>query len=115
MFPKPSFKRSKRKRGNITRITQPVKDEIERRLDYMPQCECCGKTQAYAFERAHLVKASQGGRGDHPAFIALLCGPSVNTGTCHNWADYTAAGREWRIKKHQELKRYYETEYNWPL
>ena len=25
----------------------------------------------------------------------MLCGPAVNTGTCHNAIDYTAAGRKW--------------------
>lgn len=112
MFPKPNHKRNKRKRGNITRITKEVNDEVLERSEGL--CERCGTGSAWAFERAHLIKASQGGRGDHPAYIVLLCGPSVNTGTCHNFADYTAAGRKWRAEKHEELKRYYE-EVGWPL
>lgn len=27
--------------------------------------------------------------------VAFLCGPSVNSGTCHWWVDYTRAGKEW--------------------
>lgn len=113
MFPKPDLKKMKRQRRNITRITKEVNDEVLRRSDHL--CEKCGTGSAWGFERAHLIKASQGGRGDHPAFIVLLCGPSVNTGTCHNFVDYTADGREWRLKKHKELKRFYEDEMNWPI
>ena len=103
--PKPSHKRRVPKRRNITRITQAVRSEVLNRSE--GKCERCGRTRAYAFEMAHLINASQGGRGDDPANVVLLCGPSVNTGTCHNFADYTAKGREWRRKKHEELKRYY--------
>lgn len=110
MFPKPKFKKQKK---NVTRITKKVNDEVMRRFEHL--CERCGRGNAWAFERAHLIRASLGGRGDHPAYIVLLCGPSVNTGTCHNFADYTAAGREWRQEKHEELKRYYEEEFNWPI
>lgn len=103
--PKPSFRRLKPKRGNKTRITQVVRNEVWERSNGC--CERCGKSRAYAFEMAHLVQASQGGRGDDPANIVLLCGPSVNTGTCHNFADYTAEGRKWRMNKRKELIEYY--------
>ena|SRR5690625_4146786 len=105
MFPKPNHKRRVPKRGTRTRITQAVRDEVLRRSE--GRCERCGRSQAYAFEMAHLQQASQGGSGSDPANIALLCGPSVNTGTCHNFADYTAEGREWRMEKRKELIEYY--------
>lgn len=104
--PKPSFKRRAPKRGQASKITKSVRDEVWERSG--GKCERCGRTKAYAFEMAHLVQASQLGRGDDPANIVLLCGPSVNTGTCHNFADYTAKGREWRMAKRKELIAYYE-------
>lgn len=108
MFPKinPNHKRKSPKRGTLTRITQNVRAEVLERSE--GKCERCGRTNAYAFEMAHLIQASHLGRGDDPANIALLCGPSVNTGTCHNFADYTAKGREWRMSKRKELIKFYE-------
>jgi hypothetical protein len=35
--------------------------------------------------------------------IAFLCGPSVNTGTCHNKVDYTTEGRKWALQYHMKL------------
>lgn len=102
----PNHKRGKPKRSTITKITKSVRDEVVKRSE--GKCERCGRTSAYAFELAHLKQASQNGRGDDPANVALLCGPSVNTGTCHNFADYTAEGKEWRMNKREELRRYYE-------
>lgn len=99
-------KRLKPKRGNLTKITPKVRKEVLRRSE--GRCERCGVATAYAFEMAHLINASQLGRGDEPWNIVLLCGPSVNTGTCHNWADYTAEGREWRKTKRKELESYYQ-------
>lgn len=106
--PKPSHKRRVPKRRNVTRITKQVREEVLKRSE--GKCERCGRTQAYAFEMAHLINASQGGRGDDVTNVVLLCGPSVNTGTCHNFADYTAKGREWRINKRKELKELYGKE-----
>lgn len=106
--PKPSFKRLKPKRGQKSRITQSVRNEVRERSNGC--CERCGRSRAYAFEMAHLVQASQGGRGDDPANIVLLCGPSTNSNTCHNFADYTAKGREWRMKKREELIKKYNAE-----
>src|SRR5690625_2866869 len=108
--PKPTFRRLKPKRDTKTRITKTVRNEVLERAN--GRCERCGRSRAYSFEMAHLVQASQGGRGDDPTNIVLLCGPSVNTGTCHNFADYTADGREWRMQKRKELKAYYERQNN---
>ena len=98
-------KRFKPKRKNRTRITQKVRKEVLDRSQ--GRCERCGRTSAYCFEMAHLINASQGGVGYDPANIVLLCGPKVNTGTCHQWADETREGREWKQAKHEELKEYY--------
>lgn len=103
--PKPNHNRRVPKRGTLSKITTVVRQEVIRRSK--GQCERCGRTTAYSFEMAHLVQASQGGRGNDPANIVLLCGPSVNTGTCHNFADYTSAGREWRMRKREELQELY--------
>lgn len=104
--PKPNFPRRKPKRGGITRITQKARNEVLKRSE--GKCERCGRTTAYAFEISHLVQASQGGSGSDPANLVLLCGPSVNSGTCHHFADYTAEGRKWRMNKRKELVSYYE-------
>ncbi len=99
--PKPKRKRHKQTRGQRAKITQKARQAVYERAN--GKCEHCGRTRAYSFEVAHLISAAQGGRGDDPTNLALLCGPSVNTGTCHNWADYTADGREWRKQKYEEL------------
>lgn len=106
--PKPIHKRRKPKRSSITRITKEVRKEVLERSE--GKCERCGRSSAYAFEFAHLINASQGGRGDDPTNIVLLCGPSVNTGTCHNYADYTADGRAWKLGKLKELRVRYGLE-----
>jgi len=98
--PKPSHKRFKQTRGQRTRITQTARQAVYERSG--GKCERWGRTRAYAFEVAHLVGAAQGGRGDDPTNLALLCGPSTNSGTCHHWADSTAEGREWRKDKRKE-------------
>lgn len=103
--PKPNHKRRVPKQKNRTRITNKVRREVLRRSE--GKCERCGRSTAYAFEMAHLQQAGNCGLGNDPANIVLLCGPSVNTGTCHNFADYTAEGRAWRMKKREELERYY--------
>lgn len=101
--PKPT---RKPKNNRHTKITQKARSEVYERAN--GKCERCLTTNPYAFEVAHLIPASKLGRGDDPSNLVLLCGPSVNTGTCHNWADYTAEGREWRMNKRNELIDYYE-------
>lgn len=100
--PKPT---RKPKSNNHSKITQKARAEVYERAD--GKCERCGMTNPYCFEVAHLVQASQLGRGDDPSNLALLCGPSTNSNTCHNFADYTFEGREWRMKKRAELIEYY--------
>jgi 5-methylcytosine-specific restriction endonuclease McrA len=104
--PKPSHKRGKPRRGQFTRITQKVRQEVLERSE--GRCERCGRSQSYSFEMGHLINASQGGSGSEPWNIALLCGPSVNSGTCHNWADYTEDGRRWRLAFRERLEKKYK-------
>lgn len=110
MYPKinPNHRRRVPKRRNVTKITEVVRSEVLSRSK--GECERCGRSRSYAFEMAHLINASQGGSGSDPANIVLLCGPSVNSKTCHNFADYTAKGREWRLNKREELIEYYRNE-----
>lgn len=98
-------RRRKPKQRNRTRITQKVREEVLERSG--GRCEWCGRSQAYAFEMAHLTNAGQQGTGREPWNIALLCGPKVNTGTCHQIADETRRGRKWKMEKQEELKSYY--------
>lgn len=102
----PNHRRRVPKRRNVTRITPKARNEVYERVG-MRKCERCGRTFAYAFEVSHLEQASQGGRGDDPANLVLLCGPSVNTNTCHWWIDSTKEGREWAMEKRKELIEYY--------
>lgn len=105
--PKLKHRRNKPKQSTRTRITNKVRQEVLRRSE--GKCERCGRSRSYAFEMAHLVSASQLGSGGDPANIVLLCGPSVNSGTCHHFADYTKEGKEWRMNKRKELVKYYES------
>lgn len=98
--------RNKPKRGNLTKITQKVRREVEERSE--GKCERCGRINAYCFEMAHLQNASQLGSGSEPWNVALLCGPKVNTGTCHNIADETKEGKEWKQAYREKLKKLYE-------
>jgi hypothetical protein len=113
--PKPNHGRNKPKRGSLTKITQKVRDEVNRRsmengFHFVPVCERCGYSSDLT--KAHLVNASQGGRGDDPANVVNLCGShgiggSDNKGGCHDWADNSTAGREWKKAKRLELIEYY--------
>jgi 5-methylcytosine-specific restriction endonuclease McrA len=108
--PKPNHPRRKRKRGQITKITSKVRHEVLRRSN--GSCERCGRSKAYCFEMAHLIQASQGGSGSDPWNVALLCGPSVNSGTCHNWVDYTKEGRQWAVRYQERLIKRYKGDAN---
>lgn len=75
------------------------------------RCECCGKygnPENQTLQCAHLIRRWKVEGGTTVNDVAMLCGPSVNTGTCHNWIDYTAKGREWaqnyRNKLYQKAK-----------
>ncbi|WP_433943498.1 hypothetical protein [Paenibacillus sp. SN-8-1] len=65
------------------------------------RCERCG-IGGY-LEAAHLIRRWKIETETTVQDIAMLCGPVVNTGTCHNWVDYTAEGREWAEKYRDSL------------
>jgi hypothetical protein len=89
--PKPRYKRTRptaRQRGRITKeVYQAALERSQGR------CERCGRNGP--LECAHLVRRWRIEGRTTVADVAMLCGPSTNTGTCHNWVDYTREGREW--------------------
>lgn len=92
--PKPSHKRNKPTAKQRGQISMKVRREVETRSE--GYCECCGKhkNSVWGLQKAHLIrrwKLNETTAQD----IADLCGPSVNTGTCHWWIDNTKEGREW--------------------
>lgn len=104
-IPKPKHKRNKktaRQRGSIPKAAYAKAWERSG-----GRCERCGKDeyQAWTLEAAHVErrwKTSQDGIG--PADIVILCGPSTDSSTCHHWADYTRAGRQWLLYKREEIR-----------
>lgn len=115
--PKPKHKRRVPTRKDRGRITPEVAEEVIRRAG--GRCEKCGfppvpGTNVNRLELAHLIQRSQGGRGDVPWNIAHLCGPSTNTGTCHNEIDYKRrTNRDWIVNKIAELQAQYDPA-DWP-
>ncbi|MGX4584025.1 hypothetical protein [Paenibacillus chitinolyticus] len=92
-------KKTAKQRGDIS---PSVDREVKERANDC--CEWCGahKSQVWGLQRAHLVrrwKLDETTACD----IALLCGPSVNTGTCHWKVDYTKTGREWAARFRERL------------
>ena len=96
---KPSYRRRKPTSKMRGRITTDVYNAAYERSG--GRCERCGKTEG--LQAAHLIRRwkieSQTTAND----IAILCGPSVNTGTCHNWVDYTREGRDWAAEYRSQL------------
>lgn len=104
--PKPKHRRLKPKRGSQTKITAKVRQEVLRRSNSC--CERCGRHSSWGMEMAHCLSAAKGGKGSEAYNVILLCGPSIQNGTCHFFADHTREGREWRMNKRDELIKYYE-------
>ncbi|MCX7570362.1 hypothetical protein OS242_10340 [Tumebacillus sp. DT12] len=95
---KVEHKRGSAKAGDRTTITKRVIVEVTERAGGV--CEMCGLAPQIGtfrdrLELAHLIQAGQLGRGDIPWNIAHLCGPSVNTGTCH-----------WKIDSRRKTNRH---------
>lgn len=101
------YKPTAKQRGAVSKETYA---EVMERDNY--QCQRCGafagQPDKHGFplrlELAHLINRSQGGTGQADNLI-VLCGPSVNSGTCHHWADGTREGREWRKEQRERLKQ----------
>lgn len=97
--PKPSYRRRKptsKMRGRIK--PEVYQSALERSGG---RCERCGKVGE--LQAAHLIRRWKIEGETTVNDIAMLCGPSVNTGTCHNWIDYTSEGREWAEEYRRKL------------
>ena len=113
---KPSHGRNKQKRKDVTKVTDKVRKEIARRSMELLEidiagCEHCGYTRDLC--AAHMDNASQMGSGSEPWNVAYLCGSHGiggfnGKGGCHDWADNTKAGREWKEQYGKMLRKYYK-------
>lgn len=78
------------------------------------KCVCCGwdpdqfwdgVSKKTKLEAAHYIRRHNFGQEGVQAWdVLMLCGPQVNSGTCHNWIDSTAAGKAWAIEKREEIR-----------
>ena len=96
--------------GDITKVTTAVREEVNRRsMELMgtdvPVCERCGSPKELS--KSHIENASQVGSGGTPLNIMNLCGTHGFVGTCHDWCDNTAKGREWKKGYGEMLLEYY--------
>lgn len=111
--PKPDYKRSKKTRKERGRISKEV---YQKAYEYSGgRCVHCDwidgsilDKRKWGLQAAHLIKRNDLlETTEHD--IAMLCGPSVNTGTCHWWVDSTEEGREWakqlRIEQWQRVNK----------
>ncbi|WP_217597145.1 hypothetical protein [Cohnella sp. GbtcB17] len=99
--------RTAKQRGDIS---PKVAAKVDKRSKN--RCEQCGwrpgnydPTGArMGLQRAHLIR--RGKVEDHTTAqdVAKLCGPSVNTGTCHWWIDHTREGMEWAKRYRKALQ-----------
>ncbi|MCG7385063.1 HNH endonuclease [Paenibacillus sp. ACRRY] len=99
--PKPKHKRFKRTAKERGRITSEVYEAALERSG--GRCERCGKCDY--LQCAHLIRRWKVEVETTVNDVAMLCGPSVNTGTCHNIIDYTQAGKEWAEEYRDRLYR----------
>ncbi|OXL83151.1 hypothetical protein BCV73_08720 [Paenibacillus sp. SSG-1] len=97
--PKPTSRRLKPTTKMRGRITPDVYQTALERAQ--GRCERCGKIGH--LEAAHLIRRWKIEGSTTANDIAMLCGPVVNTGTCHNYVDYTREGREWAEQYRQQL------------
>lgn len=108
--PKPSYKRYKASAAKRGAISTKVRQRVHRRSE--GRCEWCGWSpgtydstgRRMGLQVAHLVrrwKLPETTEND----CADLCGPSVNSGTCHWKVDYTQEGREWAEHYREQLIR----------
>lgn len=101
--PKPTTRRFKPTTKQRGRISPEVYQMAYERSNGC--CERCGKVGSHEYgtlQCAHLVrrwKLDETTEND----VAMLCGPSVNSGTCHHWVDYTREGRQWAEQLRQKF------------
>ncbi|OUS73014.1 hypothetical protein B1748_23700 [Paenibacillus sp. MY03] len=93
--PKPNFKRGKPTAKQRGAIPDKVRKEVDARSGEC--CERCGKHKnaVWTLEKAHVTRRWRSESKCTAYDIVNLCGPSSDSSTCHHWADYTRAGREW--------------------
>lgn len=107
--PKPRKRRSKPSAKQRGRITKSVYQKAVERAQ--GRCEACGWVEGsyspdgrkWRLECAHLIRRWRIDTETTETEVAMLCGPSVNTGTCHNKVDYTRTGKEWAIQYREYL------------
>lgn len=107
--PKPQFKRNKPRLRDRGRVRPEVYREAYEAAG--GRCEWCGwvegtfdpSGQKWRLEAAHGVRRRHLEETTADDLI-MLCGPSVNSGTCHHEADYTRAGRK-RMIEHMKQRK----------
>jgi len=102
--PKPKHKRGKKTAKQRGQVTKDVYAEARERSHDC--CERCGRheSQVWTLEAAHTIRRWKFGQeGVTAEDIIFLCGPSTQTGTCHDFADHTQKGRKWLLQKRDEL------------
>lgn len=97
--PKPSHKRTKKTAKQRGAISSAVYQAAMERSGGV--CERCGR--GGYLECAHLIRRWKIETETTVNDVAMVCAPAVNSGTCHNWIDYTADGREWALEKRDEF------------
>lgn len=108
--PKPTHNRNKPKLKDRGRISPEVYEEAYARSN--GHCERCkwkdgsidNTGMRWRLEAAHLIRRRHLDETTAED-IAMLCGPQVNSGTCHNWVDMTREGREWAENLRNELMK----------
>ncbi|MCM3131852.1 hypothetical protein M3629_03600 [Paenibacillus polysaccharolyticus] len=90
------IKPTAKQRGKISK--EVYNAALERSGGY---CEKCGLKKH--LECAHLIRRWKVEVSTTVNDVAMLCGPSTNTGTCHNIIDYTRKGKEWAEEYREKL------------
>jgi hypothetical protein len=104
----PVDKPSYRRRKPTSKMRGRIKPEVytaamERSGGHCERCGKYGNPEYQTLQCAHLVRRWRIEVETTVNDVAMLCGPSVNTGTCHNWIDYTAEGKAWAEEYRQQL------------
>jgi len=107
--PKPQHKRAKKTAKQRGDISDKTREEVRRRSG--GRCERCGWINGthetsgckWGLQCSHLIRRPHVKGETNVNDLAMLCGPSVNTGTCHWWIDNTREGREWAAKFRDRL------------
>lgn len=102
--PKPKHQRGKKTAKQRGEISDRVRAAAKERAG--GRCEACGwyegsydpSGRKWGLQCAHLIRRWDVDGETTETEVAMLCGPSVNSGTCHHLADYTAAGKEWGFR-----------------